>query len=76
MLERCNRCGYIGHVANKRLHTQPILAFFNQGGRHRYNIDVWLCDVCASEIRNHADSSLNSREATDQAESEKGDQDI
>lgn len=76
MLERCNRCGFIGHVANRRLHTQPILAFYMRGGRHRYNVDVWLCDVCASEIRNHGNSKANSFEPTDQAESEKGDQDV
>jgi uncharacterized protein YlaI len=52
MFERCNRCGFIGEIANNRLHTQPILAFFCAGGRHRYPIDVWLCDVCASEVRN------------------------
>ena len=76
MFETCRRCGYVGPVANTRLHTQPILAFYMRGGRHRYDIDVWLCDVCASEIRDHADSKLNSFKATDEAESKKRDEDV
>ena len=72
MFETCRRCGYIGPVANRRLHTQPILAFYCQGGRHRYDVDVWLCDVCASEIRNQADAKLNSFKTTDETESKKG----
>ena len=71
MFETCRRCGFVGPVQNRRLHTQPILAFYSQGGRHRYDVDVWLCDVCASEVRNHSDSSLHSGETTDQAQSKK-----
>ena len=76
MLERCNRCGFIGSVTNNRLRTAPIMAFYTHGGRERYKVDVWLCDVCASEIRNHGNSKAHSLEATDQTESEKRDQDI
>lgn len=76
MFETCRRCGFVGQVQNRRLHTQPILAFYSQGGRHRYNVDVWLCDVCASDVRDHADSKTNSFEPTDQTESEKRDKDV
>lgn len=72
MFETCRRCGYVGPVVNTRLHHAPILGFYNRGGRHRYDVDVWLCDVCASEIRDHGNSKANSFEPTDQAESEKG----
>jgi len=76
MFETCQMCGYIGPVANTRLHNQPILAFYCAGGRHRYPIDVWLCDVCGSKVRNQGDAKLNSLKPTDQTESEKGDKDV
>lgn len=76
MFEQCRRCGFIGPVQNRRLHTQPILAFYMRGGRHRYDVDVWLCDVCASEVRDQADAKLNSLEPTDQAQSEKGNEHV
>jgi hypothetical protein len=72
MFETCRRCGYVGPVVNTRLHHAPILGFYNRGGRHRYDVDVWLCDVCASEVRDHGNSQADSFEATDQTESEKG----
>lgn len=72
MFETCNRCGYVGSVTNNRLRCAPIMAFYTHGGRERYNIDIWLCDVCASEIRYQADAKLNSFKTTDETESKKG----
>jgi len=76
MFETCRRCGYIGPVQASKLYHAPILGFYCRGGRHRYDVDVWLCDVCASEIRNHSDCSLNSGETTDQTQSKKGNEDV
>ena len=76
MFETCRRCGHVGTVANTRLLHAPILGFYCRGGRHRYDVDVWLCDVCASEIRNQADTKLNSLEPTDQTQSKKGNEHV
>lgn len=76
MFETCRRCGYVGPVENTRLNHAPILGFYCRGGRHRYDVDVWLCDVCASEVRDQADAKLNSLKATDKAESKKGNQHV
>jgi len=71
MSKTCASCGWRGPVDHERLHHAPILGFYCRGGRHRYVVDVWICDVCASKIRNHAHGEANSLETTDQTESEK-----
>ena len=76
MFETCRRCGYVGPVDASKLYHAPILGFYCRGGRHRYDVDVWLCDVCASEIRDHGNSKAHSFEATDQTESEKRNEDV
>ena len=76
MTKRCSRCGEFGHIDHERLLTQPILAYYSTGGRHRYAVDVWICDVCISEIRNHADCKSHSLKTTDQTESKKRDEDV
>lgn len=67
----CDMCGWSGDVPRKDIYHAPILAFYSRRQRHRYQVNVWICDVCISEVRNHLDSKLNSLETTDQTESEK-----
>ena len=72
----CAICGYQGEVDHARLFTTPMLAFFSHR-RPRENVpDIWICDVHKSEVRDQAETKLYSFEATDQTESEKGDQDV
>jgi len=66
----CAACGYDGVVNRDDLLIQPILGFA-RGPHRRRCVDVWICDVC-SEVWNQCDTKLNSLEATDQTESEKG----
>jgi len=67
----CAACGFTGPVDRADLLIQPILGFA-RGPHRRRCVDVWICDVC-SEVWNQCDTKLNSFEATDQTESEKGD---
>jgi len=52
MKAKCAICGYQGDVPDLALRMAPVLAFFNpKWGRRKYCPDVWVCDVCASKIR-------------------------
>jgi len=48
----CAMCGWSGDVDDEPLRMAPVLAFFNpKFGRRKYYPEVWVCDVCASKIR-------------------------
>jgi rubrerythrin len=70
VIVKCASCGFVGPVDRADLLIQPILGFA-RGPHRRRRVDVWVCDVC-SEVWNQLETKLNSLEATDQTESEKG----
>ena len=73
MKVNCSMCGYQGSA--EMPWRSSILA--TRPWHRRTNVvDVWICDVCISEVRDQADTKLNSLEATDQTESKKGDEHV
>jgi uncharacterized protein YlaI len=72
MRVNCSMCGFEG---TSQLPWRPsILA--TRPWQRRTNVHVWICDVCISEVRDQADTKLNSFKPTDQTESEKGDKHV
>ena len=51
MKTSCAMCGYLGDVDGPCLAAAPMLAFYRKRHRWPHKIDVWICDVCISNVR-------------------------